>query len=154
MPSTAIKGVNSFFPKVTTLIDATENLRIHVTDGDVNSKGVKKHTACALAVACKREFQLDGVIISRSIAYLIKGKKAVRFSVPPSIAREIISFDRGAGFAPGTYELSRIPKSGRFGYKKKSGPSGAHNPNKVTGFRHFTANARMVLGSKSHSIFA
>jgi hypothetical protein len=60
-----------------------------------------------MAVACQRMFHADGMIIGKQTAYLIKGTKAVRFSLPESVRKEIVSFDRGSGFEPGEYQLSK-----------------------------------------------
>jgi CheY-specific phosphatase CheX len=91
---TALRIVKKFFPEVTDVEDAEKSQVIEVT--------------CAMAVACKRKYNLDGVIISVKTAYLIKGKKAKRFSLPESVSREIVSFDRDSGFAAGQYRLSKI----------------------------------------------
>lgn len=93
----ALNVVKKFFPKVTIVVDAHHRAVIEVTKADAASKAVKDHSACAMAVACQRKFKLDGVIISRSVAYLVKGKQARRFMLPPSVEREITSFDRGGG---------------------------------------------------------
>lgn len=142
--------VNKFFPKVTSVIDATHNQAIEVTLKDASSKAVKDHKGCAMAVACKRKFHLDGVIISRSVAYLVKGKQARRFKLPQSVSREVVSFDRGAGFAPGIYALAKVPMLNRQGARaKRDDPKRSHksqNPNKIKRFRHLTINVRSVLG--------
>ncbi len=106
-------------------------MKIEVTPRDASSKAVRDHNGCAMAVACKRALKLDGVIISRSIAYLIKGDHATRFKLPESISREVVSFDRGAGFAVGKYELERVPKTSRLGYREPR-----VEPDDVTARRH------------------
>ena len=117
--STVLNKVKKYFPNVKTVTDATRNAVIEVTTKDTKDSKVKKHTECALALACKRKFHLDGVIISRKVSYLIKGNKARRFATPESVAREIVSFDRGAGFEPGTYELAKVPKSDLMGLRNR-----------------------------------
>src|SRR5271167_2431778 len=82
---TALGIVNGFFPGVTSVKDSKTVLKIEVTAQDDRTSRKGEHKDCALAVACKRKLNIDGVIISRKIAYLIKGKKAVRFEVPNSI---------------------------------------------------------------------
>lgn len=143
----ALATVKKFFPQVREVVDALRAARVEVTAQDASSKGIKNHEACAMAVACKRKFNLDGVIISRSTAYLIKGRKARRFHLPPGTAREVVSFDRGAGFAKGTYLLSAIPEQSRLGKR-----TGTNTKNGTTGapkrFRHLTANVRTVLGGE------
>jgi hypothetical protein len=88
---------------------------------------------------------LDGVIISRSTAYLVKGKKARRFRMTPAAAREVVSFDRGAGFAPGVYILGAVTKSARMGRQQGSSTRTTGN-GKPKQFRHLTVNVRTVLG--------
>lgn len=144
----AINVVRMFFPKVTRVVDATRNATIDVTSTDANSKAVKNHAACAMAVACKRKFQLDGVIISRTTAYLIKGTRARRFRLPESVSREVISFDRGAGFAAGKYALAKIPPGGRLGARPARGKDNAKRDGKPKRERHFTTNVRSVLGGE------
>lgn len=91
-------------------MDSSRNAKIEVTKGDEATSRKKSHKGCAMAVACKRKFHLDGVIISRNRAYLVKGTQARRFTLPPSVSREVVSFDRGGGFEPGEYQLSKIPE--------------------------------------------
>lgn len=139
--------VKKFFPNVKTITDATSNATIEVTKSDVEKSKIKKHNECAMAIACKRKFHLDGVIVSRRIAYLVKGNKARRFKVPESVSREVVSFDRGGGFEAGTYQLAKIPE------KEKLGPR--NRPQKIKTRqvkeprkRHFTTNIRQVLAGE------
>ncbi len=147
--SHALRIVNKFFPSVTKVTDATEKTMIEVTARDAASKAVKDHGACVMAVACKRKFHLSGVIISRSVAYLIKYNEATRYYLPSSVAKEIVSFDRGAGFEVGTYELSSIPKLNRLGARagRELDPD-RERKDKSKRFRHLTTNVRAVLGGE------
>jgi len=117
---TALRVVQKFFPQVTTIEDAAECVEIEVTKQDDKIAKKKDHKTCAMAVACKRKLGLDGVLISINTAYLVKGTKARRYHLPQSVAREVVSFDRGAGFAPGQYQLSKVPKSLRLGTKQRN----------------------------------
>lgn len=114
--ATALSVVQQFYPHVRTVKDAKDPLSFTVTDTD--AKAVRKdHQKCAVAEACRREYDIDGVIISRSTAYLVKGRTATRYHIPQRVAIEIVSFDRGGGFAPGDYELRtpriKVPEPGR-----------------------------------------
>lgn len=144
----ALKTVQKFFPGVRKVVDADRGAKIEVMPTDANPRAQKNHEDCALAVACKRQMNLDGVIISRSKAYLVKGRVARRFNLSPSASREVVSFDRGAGFAPGEYLLSPISPAGKLGTRTGSGRdrSTGTGPNKR--FRHLTANVRTVLGGQ------
>ena len=118
---TALQVVQKFFPEVTEVVDASRNQVIEVTQQDEKTAKKKSHKTCAMAVACKRKFNLDGVVISVNRAYLVKGKKARRFTLPESVSREVVSFDRNGGFEPGEYELNKIPPSSRLDRVIKSG---------------------------------
>ena len=133
------------FKNVTRVVDASKRVQIEVTKGDVSASARKSHRGCAMAVACKRKLQLDGVIMSRSIAYLIKDKVATRYTVPATLAREVVSFDRSGIFEPGSYHLSKPEQIlGRRGGKTVHG-----TPKKsLEGMRHITANVRTSLGSE------
>lgn len=141
-----LKIVQKFFPKVKTVVDAAHKALIEVSKKDTESKGIKDHNNCAMAVACKRKFKLDGVIISRSMAYLIKGTQARRFKLPESVSREVVSFDRGAGFSPGKYELSAVPPSMQ--RSNKLGRDRGNTGTKSKRIRHMTINVRSVLSGE------
>ena len=147
MGRNALRNVRKFFPSVTSVVDAKETASIEVTDADVSSADIKKHDTCALAVACKRKLHLDGVIVSIKMAYLIKGKQAIRYGLPESASREIVSFDRKGGFEPGEYRLDVPSPSQRLDYDWHGG----RHTGKVTKssfHRHITQNIRTALGSK------
>lgn len=108
MSSKALGIVRKYHPNVTRIVDAKRSTKIEVTENDCKTSKSKAPDSCAMATAFCRKH--DGAIISLAIAYLVDGKKAVRYRVPSSVSREIISFDRGQYFAPGTYRL-KAPKS-------------------------------------------
>lgn len=102
--STALRIVRKYHPNVKKVVDAKRAATITVTENDCAASKSKAPDSCALSTAfCKKH---DGAIISLAIAYLIDGDVAVRYRVPSAISREIVSFDRGHYFAPGTYRLS------------------------------------------------
>lgn len=151
MPS-SIQIVRQFFPSVKRVQDAARSIEIEVTKADTTSSKVKKHQGCAMAVACKRKFQLDGVVISRSIAYLVKDRVATRYNVPQAVVREVVSFDRGAGFAPGTYALAGINASHRLGARAERASVDRNKPGNGTPRKrpHQTINVRAALGALGH----
>lgn len=110
---TALHIVQKYHPGVIAVSDAKGAAKFVVTEEDCAQGKKKEPGACALARAALRQY--DGAVISMHSAYLIKGNKAVRFRVPQSVAREIVSFDRSQAFAPGEYELKTFPKSARLG---------------------------------------
>lgn len=139
--------VRKLFPDVQHIKDSDEKTTIEVTKKDNSSATVRNHKSCAMAVACKRKFNLDGVIISIHTAYLIKGKTATRYFVPESVSREIISFDRNGGFAEGEYTLNKVPKNHRLGDYHAPAKNEKHTSRKVIR-RHFTQGIRTSLTHK------
>lgn len=135
--------VNKYYPHVTTVIEAPQPLRVEVVAGD-GLGGRGKHEFCALAQACKRLPHVDYALISRSVAYLISSNTAFRYLIGPAIQRELISFDRGAGFTPGVYELKAVPRYKQLGYEPHA-RSGKKHKNSKKKFRHITVNVRPVL---------
>ena len=148
--SDTLANVRRYFPNVQHVRDAKESIAIEVTPQDANPSKKRKHSECAMAVAAKRNYKLDGVIVSRSLAFLVKGTEAVRYQLPPSVAKEVVSFDRGGGFAPGSYKLSRPTKAHRLGSRKNRKGYGAPNMHPGEGdpikMRHATEGIREVLG--------
>lgn len=151
---TALRNVQKFFPKVTKVVDATRDVEVEVTPSDVSASKKREHAVCAMAVACKRKTHATGVIISRAVAYVIKGRRAERYLVPASVAREIVSFDRGAGFEPGEYKLTKPGRSLELGrvhgghVRENEGQSSVTSLQKAA--RHFTANIRTSLGGPGY----
>ncbi len=99
------------FPQVKHVVDAEEPVTVQVKGGDIRGAAIKDPANCAVARACKREYDLDGAIITISTAYLIKGDTAYRYSVPKVMATETVVFDRGGTVQSGTYQL--VPFSRR-----------------------------------------
>lgn len=146
MPS-ALQNAKRFFPKVESVSDGRRNVLIDVTSNDDKMSHKKDHNSCALAVACKRSKKLDGVIVSRKIMYLVKGKHATRYVISEAACREIVSFDRGGGFAPGRYQLNAPTSTARLGKYVEKRERDRSNE-KPSFYRHITANIRTALGGK------
>jgi len=142
--------VQAFFPKVVKVKDAYEILKVTVTDADNKSSLVKDHNACAMAVACKHKTKADGVIISVTSAYIIKGDEATRYKLPGSVSREVVSFDRKAGFMPGDYQLVPFSEGQHIGmpHSGENKAAGSHSGNLKKRFIHRTEGVRAALGSK------
>lgn len=142
-----IRGVvQKHFPQVRTAEDATNRLEIEVMDVDTRTGKRKKATHCALAEACKRQEGVDGVIILRRTVYLIRGEKLIRYHVPETVSREIVSFDRGAAFMAGRYHLAPVNKGVRLGsmnLKRKSTASGTGQPRLIRTRVHRTEGIRV-----------
>ncbi len=142
----ALAIVQKFYPNVTVVKDAAKELKIEVTEKDCLSRKVKSHTECALALACKREYGLDGIIIAMRVAYMVKGTEAVRFGLGESIAREITAFDRKGSFEPGEYKL--LKPTHRIGDPASSGTRNGYKKGKsgrAVRYRHITEDVRHIL---------
>lgn len=145
MPS-ALAVVRKFHPQVRSIKDATGPITVEVTPNDVKESKVKSHRACALAVACQRKLKLDGIVVSRAMAYLVKGTRAVRYKLPESAIREVIAFDRGGSFDIGNYTLQEPPEYLRLGAKKAHPHSYRGKLDGSRRMRHITGNIRATLG--------
>ena len=88
--------------------DADEPVSFTVTKSDVTRGASKKATSCAAARALCREGHAQEARIHASRAYIKKGGKWLRFGVTSAMRSEIIAFDRGGEFAPGTYTLTPV----------------------------------------------
>lgn len=143
--SFALRNVQRFFPNVIKVSDADDDLEIEVTQKDVRQSVKKDHHGCALAVAMHHEKKCTGAIVSASVAFVIKGDKAIRYSIPERARKEIVSFDRGASFEPGEYTLKAPKSSYRLGHI-----TGGNGPS--SGKRRIlrrTLGIRERLGSKT-----
>jgi len=141
----ALGVIKKFVPKVTKVSDADSDLLISVTDRDFKEGKKKDHADCALAIAAKRQEHATSVIVSSSIAYVIKGNHAIRYKVPESGRKEIVSFDRGSEFASGDYKLKAPGKSMRLGTQHETSASGSKTGSMAKRFVHYTANIRHSL---------
>ncbi len=146
--SSSLTIVREFYPKVEKVRDAKQPLIIEVTKADAASRAAKSHVACALAVACKRRFHMEGVVISRSTAYLVKRNLALRFLLPNTLRSEIVAFDRGAQFSPGIYHLSAVPESRRLGRRQGTDTTKGQHGKGPSRFRHITNDIRDVLAGR------
>lgn len=94
-------------------VDAKEPLRLRVARLDVDRAARKNSKCCAFARACKRQLPIKAAYFFRSTAWLEYDDKLVKYSLPPSVQKEIVSFDRAGITAPGVYQLSAPTKSER-----------------------------------------
>lgn len=115
---TALGIVKKYYPQVKSIRDAKNDLVVQVVAADCKKSRSKSPDSCAMAMSLKRIY--DGAVISLSTAYIIDGTKAVRFTVPAAVARELISFDRHHDFAIGTYKLNKVPKGRVLGVDGRS----------------------------------
>ncbi len=141
--SVALRIVRKYHPNVTRVVDAKKPISITVTNEDDKRSKSKDHKECALATACQRQEHADGAIISVRSAYVIKGNTAIRYRVPSSVSREVVSFDRKGGFSTGTYQLTNYGPNDAIGKVRPGGPQSNNPPQKPV--RHTTTNIRTSL---------
>ena len=107
------RKIREAFPQVIEVYDALEGVRIDVSAKDRKGAEPQRPDACAFAKAACRTLKADGAYIGLKSSYVVFGKKAVRFSTPVTVSREIVSFDRHEDFASGVYRLSQVSPSQR-----------------------------------------
>ena len=139
-----VKLLRKFDPKLSRVDDAKEDLDVHITAKDVSNSIKKDMNNCALAVASKRELHPDMVIATRSRLYLIKNHKALRYDLTERIRMEITSFDRGAEFTPGTYNVKAPPPTARLG-RRPGRQRGRNTGTKPRSPPQETQNIRVAL---------
>lgn len=143
--NTSLGMIQRHFPLVSRVEDAKLPEVVEVTDDDNAHADVKSHKTCALALACKRFFHADGVIIGLTISWIIRGRVATRFHNSGTTSREITSFDRKAGFDTGLYLLTPATTSNKLGTKRSSNPNRSSGRSGIRRFRHYTRNVRSTL---------
>jgi hypothetical protein len=136
------------FPQVKMIADALEPVQFTVTARDRRNAKAWDGFDCAAARGCVRDFKADGALILLSNSYLVFGEKAIRFMTPPTVAREVVTFDRHEDFATGTYRLSAVTPSSRFGEHgrkhHKSRKTGTKKQRALVVARHHTTRVRGI----------
>lgn len=89
-------------------VDAKKPLVIQVLPADVRKAKIKNSKCCAFACAAKREFKATGAYFFRTTAWIEFEDKIVRYNLPPSVQKEIVSFDRTGTMEPGLYHLATV----------------------------------------------
>lgn len=105
------------------VVDATKPIKIEITARDAKEGDNKNPSSCAAARAVKRDIaECVSARVHIGRVYVETPRKWIRYETPDSLRTEIIAFDRGGSFAPGTYKLG-VPMSQekRREYMKKSG---------------------------------
>lgn len=148
--STSLTMIRRYFPKVESIRDATRQAIVEVTNSDNSNADVRSHRTCALAIACKRYFEADGVIIGLTTSWIVSGKTATRYMNAGTVSREITSFDRNAGFDAGLYLLTPASTSSRLGAVRSNNNHRQSTKKGIRTFRHFTRNVRTSLIHKPH----
>lgn len=113
------------------MVDAKKARVIEVVAKDIKQARSQDPRHCAFANACRRtDKKIRAAYFFRTSAWLEYSDKMVRYILPGSIQKEIVSFDRGGLTAPGTYQLSPPKGSNALGAararskKRKKHPKG------------------------------
>jgi hypothetical protein len=101
------------------VVNAAKPLKITITKRDVTLGANKDPAACAAARALVRQTGCTQARVHLGRTYLQEDDKWVRYNTPESIRSEIVSFDRGGGFAPGEYTLPACQPSHRASGKRQ-----------------------------------
>lgn len=88
------------------IVDGGAPVMVAVTEHDVVNAKKANSKHCALARASLRVVGVAAAYFFRTTAYLEYQDRMVRYSLPPSVQKEIVSFDRARMFAPGVYQLT------------------------------------------------
>lgn len=121
--------------------NARKRMKIEILPADIRSASKKKPECCAVANACMRQMPIKEIRVHLSRVFM-KGKDGTwtRFLTPKNLRTEIVAFDRGGEFEPGTYLLSKPNPAKTTGkrYGTKTNDTVRRNKRK----RHVTANVR------------
>lgn len=122
------------------VVDADDNIVLHVTPTDVRIAKQKDPGHCAAAGAGRRALKTD-VRVFLSRMYVKHKKHWTRYVTPGNATREIISFDRGSSFEPGEYVFKAASPGQRLGVQRGDvhASTGKGRRRKM----HHTANVRM-----------
>lgn len=140
------KSIRARLPVRAKVRDATASLVVKLSPDDNRRAKKKDAQSCAMAQACSRQEGADLAIVQLRHAYLVKGNRIVRYGVPESVRREIVSFDRHKDFQPGLYRLSAVIPSAKLGApratKPKTGPRKTTKKSSAKMIRHHTVGTR------------
>jgi hypothetical protein len=94
------------------VVSAETPLTIQIEEQDVREAKPHSSDQCAAAVACRNHLKLIDVRVHMSRTYIRFSKgKWTRYRTSPKLKEQLVSFDRGEGFKPGTYTLYPGPAS-------------------------------------------
>lgn len=131
--------------------DATKPCIITVNATDVRKAKMKNAKDCAFACAFKRAQGAEAAFVFRSSCYVQKGDKLIRYRLPLSVQKEIVSFDRTGDMEPGNFHVTPHSPCARLDSLKKNtanrnGPNGRHARGRASRrtaqLRHVTKNVR------------
>lgn len=87
-------------------VDAKTPTTVVVTQSDIVKAKSRNSKCCAFALAGKRKPGVVDAYFFLTTAYFEYKDQMVRYKLPPSVQKEIISFDRAKIVSPGSYQLT------------------------------------------------
>ena len=129
------------------VVDATKALVVQLSAVDIKQAKSKNSKECAFARACRKQKGVKAAYFFRTAAYLEYENRLVRYLLPPSVQKEVVSFDRAHVMAPGEYQISPPLKGSTMENVRKRGMKrpGRHQPGSTKIKRsivHRTTNVR------------
>jgi hypothetical protein len=126
------------------VINAKKPIQMTITKADCKNGNPKHPDTCAAARCLMRELHASEVRVHLSRVYVkTTPDKWVRFMTTKPLRTEIIAFDRGGTFEPGTYHLSAVRKSVRSrAARKPVRKPGSRPQNGTRSKRHVVTDVR------------
>lgn len=126
--------------------DALRSVTLEISRKDISGADRKNPESCVAAAACHAHLgKVRDVRVHLSRIFILREKTEFweRYETPRALRAEIIAFDRGGRFEPGTFEL-RPPVSYRKkgGARKSSGDRGKAASKRAKALRHMTVGVR------------
>ena len=88
------------------VLNAKKPITLTINSNDIAKADRKEPLDCAVARACRRELHAKEVKVHLGRVYVRMNEGSwTRYMTPKSMRDEIIAFDRGGDFAPGTFTL-------------------------------------------------
>lgn len=122
--------------------DANEPLKITLTKADIKNGVPMDQRACAFAKGICRQEYAANAWVGISQAFVEWTDVVLRYDVPQSVARELVSFDRSHLAEVGEFHLSPPYPSHRLGNRSKPTGIAAKPRKKLPRRNHYTANIR------------
>lgn len=118
------------------VLNAKHAVTLKISASDVARADRKEPALCAVARACRRQILAKEVRVHLGRVYMRMNEgNWQRFLTPRSLRSEIIAFDRGGSFEPGTFVLSAPSSQKKEATGKRQGSPYNHkqkrdNPNR------------------------
>lgn len=128
------------------VVDATEHMMIDISPDDCLRGKTKDPGSCAAARAIMRDYDVKAARVHVGLTYVEEEDRWLRYRTSAALRTELVAFDRGGPFEPGTYMLSPPPKSATLEFQRthNKGASKRRNGKGKTPkrTRHETTNVR------------